>query len=457
MEIIAGWILAGKSGSVVGPAGAGKSNLLGFLCHRPDALQLYLPATTDGAAFACILVDLNDLPAYDLATLYRIILRSFYEARSRFSPSLGEAISQAYKENRAVTDPFVSQSALRELLFLFLAQSMRIFLVLDRFDQFCQKATAPMTDTLRALRDSFKGILCYLVGMRQEISYLSDPAVLGELYEILDTHVCRVRPLAPADARHLALRELGERAAGPAGEEVVDNLLAATGGYPALHKAACHWWLKSAGRPASEWLDAMMAEPTIGHRLEELWSGLSQEEQLALSEVQKGQAGGWERGMKRAGDRAAEGLQKRFQPALALLADKGLLQQRDEGWHITGELLVAFVASAAGRGRGRIWVEPESGTIYQGQSQLDNLSPLERSLLAFLLGRPRIRHTYTTVIQAAWPAEVAKEGVSTEALFQLVAGLRRKIEPDPSRPCYLVNWRGTPEGGYQCFPEGRPE
>ena len=40
---------------------------------------------------------------------------------------------------------------------------------------------------------------------------------------------------------------------------------------------------------------------------------------------------------------------------------------------------------------------------------------------------------------------------------QVVAGLRRKIEPDPSRPCYLVNWRGTPEGGYQCFPEGRPE
>ena len=43
-----------------------------------------------------------------------------------------------------------------------------------------------------------------------------------------------------------------------------------------------------------------------------------------------------------------------------------------------------------------------------------------------------------------------------DALYQVVKELRRKIEPDPAAPRYLVTWRGKPEGGYQLFPEGRP-
>jgi hypothetical protein len=47
METLVGWILVGVSGSVVGLAGAGKSNLLGFWCHRPGVLQSYFPSQAD--------------------------------------------------------------------------------------------------------------------------------------------------------------------------------------------------------------------------------------------------------------------------------------------------------------------------------------------------------------------------------------------------------------------------
>ena len=39
MEILAGWIKSGQSGSVIGLPGTGKSNLLRFLCHRPDVVS----------------------------------------------------------------------------------------------------------------------------------------------------------------------------------------------------------------------------------------------------------------------------------------------------------------------------------------------------------------------------------------------------------------------------------
>lgn len=432
MKRLAAWIQAGQSGAVVGPAGVGKSNLLGFLCHRPDALALYLD--TPPQPIALILVDLNDLPAADVSTLYRLILRAFYDSRDRFLPALAEMVTTLYQTSRTSLDPFTLQTTLRECLFAFQAQGVQMVLVLDRFDQFCQNATPTMTDTLRALRDSFKDTLSFLVGTRQEIGYLSDPAVLGELYEILDAQVCRVRPLLPPDAHHLITRELGPL---PTPTDA-ERLIALTGGYPAWLKLACTWWRTSAETPAAAWLPTLLAQRTLQHRLGELWHSLSQEEQLVLSEIATG---------KKA---------NRHESPIGLLADKGLVVRDGTGWGVFCDLLAEYIKTLAGRGRGNLWLDPTSATIYQGQTALENLSPLETSLLTFLLAHPHTRHTYTAVIQAAWPAATNRVGVSNEALFQVITGLRRKIEPDPTRPCYLVNWRGIPEGGYQCFPEGKP-
>jgi hypothetical protein len=46
--------------------------------------------------------------------------------------------------------------------------------------------------------------------------------------------------------------------------------------------------------------------------------------------------------------------------------------------------------------------------------------------------------------------------VTDDSLYQVIGGLRKKVEPNPASPCYIINWRGQPEGGYQFFPEGRP-
>ena len=75
MKILSGWIMAGESGSVVGLLGSGRSNLLGFLCHRPEVVRAYLPAQV--GSIALIPVDINNLPANNLSTLYRVIVRSF--------------------------------------------------------------------------------------------------------------------------------------------------------------------------------------------------------------------------------------------------------------------------------------------------------------------------------------------------------------------------------------------
>lgn len=440
IKVLAGWIQAGVSGSVVGLGGAGKSNLLGFVCHRPDAIQSYL--APPAAPPLIVPVDLNNLVSGTLSIFYRMILRSFYEARERVDPSLQPAVARLYLENRAERDPFISQSALRELLFEFQARRVKVVWVLDRFDKFCQAATPHMLDTLRGLRDSFKDTLCCIVGLRQQVAYLFDPAELGEMYEILDTHVCWVGAMDEADARRLIAEETSA-AICPLDETEIALLLALTGGYPALLKAACHWRLDTPACPAlAEWADALLKERSIQARLQELWAGLTQEEQLALAEMHK-RPGGTEN----AGQ---------HHHALACLADKGLTRRTDGDWRIVGDLLAAYVAQVGGRGGGRIWLDEKTGELYQGDTLLGGLAPLERAVLQFLVRFPRIRHAKTDLIVNTWPDELRRQGVTDDSLYQVIRELRKKVEPDPAHACYIVTWRGQPEGGYQFFPEGRP-
>ncbi|MBN2002320.1 MAG: winged helix-turn-helix domain-containing protein [Anaerolineae bacterium] len=439
VKILLDWITSGISGSVVGLSGSGKSNLLGFLCHRPDVVQAYLPPKSDPVVL--IPLDLNNLPANNLATFYRVVLRTFYEVRDRFTPDTQAIVTPIYKENRAARDPFLPQSGLRELLLHFQTQHTRVVLVMDRFDQFCQTATPQMMNTLRGLRDSFKGTLCYLVGTRYEIAYLPNPEALGEMYEILDTHTCWVGPMDADDARRVIAEETQASPKRPT-EDVIAHLLALTGGYPALLKATCHWWTDTRAKPSQAgWAEALLAERSVQVRLAEIWNGLTQEEKLALSQIEN-----W---------KEADQTEEQHRRILSGLVVKGFCRQTPSGWHICGELFARHVSAAQESG-GRIWLNPQTDELYQDQTPLDGLAPLERSVLRFLVTHPKKRHTKTDLIVGAWPDELRRQGVSDDSLYQVVMELRKKIEPDPVKPCYLVTWRGRPEGGYHFFPEGRP-
>jgi len=463
MGIIAAWILSGESGSIVGLPGCGRANLLGFLCHRPEALQSYFPFKAK--PIALIPVDLNNLPSNDLSTLYRIFLRSFYGVCEHFDQTLQETIITFFQENQGEQDPFVSQSALLELLLAFQAQQVQVVLVLNRFDRFCQMSTPEMVNTLRGLRDSFKGHLTYIVGMRQEAAYLPDPATLGDMYELVDSNVCWVGAMNEDDANNLIARATHTASAYPNDVEVT-TMLALSGSFPSLLRTICNWWLITEDRPAeSEWEITLLAERSIQHRLAKIWISLTQEEQFILSELQRLQtrAKRERAGNRKATNSSSKDFDKVFQDftrlnehTLARLAAKGVCDQIGTGWRVAGELLAAYIATAEGRGRGKIWLDEETEEVYQGPTPLKDLTSLERSILGFLIRHPRIRHTKTDLIISTWPDELRRKGVSDSSLYQVILTLRRKIEPNPGEPHYLTTWRGKPEGGYQFFPEGRP-
>lgn len=445
MAMLVEWIRLGTSGSVIGLAGSGKSNLLGFFCHRPDVLPGYLRSSL--FTVVPLLIDLNTLPVVEQATLYRTILAAFYEARSRFDSLLQTKIVELYRENRAERDPFLPYSALRELFLRLQTQQVRVILVLDHFDNFCRMAEPHLLDTLRGLRDSFKDTLHYIVGLRREIAAQASPADLGELYELLDSHVCRVGALSEGDACFVIAQQTEAAPVPPTGPEI-NRLLELTGGYASLLKATCHWWLTRPDRPpVDQWLQTLLTDHRLRHRLEEIWTGLTDAERLILVETRRGATVAPK--AERATARPEPDLQQHR------LAELGLCHKKFGGWHIRSELLAAYLARMKQPETHAIWLDEKTGELFQDQTPLTGLSPLAREVLIFLIQHPFQRHTKTDLIVNAWPDELRRNGVTDDSLYQVVKELRKKIEPDPGQPRYLLTWRGRPEGGYQFFPEGR--
>jgi hypothetical protein len=257
-------------------------------------------------------------------------------------------------------------------------------LVIDRFDRFCEGATPQLADTLRGLRDSFKDALSYIVGMRQEIFYFADQEALGELYELLDIYTCWIQPMAEADARWLIHQET-EPADQQVGEAEIGRLLALSGGHPALLKAACYVWLTQPGAAEALVAEDMLGRPAVSYRLEQLWRSLTLAEQDGLQ------------ALLGAPEQTRRLTLPDERPILDRLARRGLIHETADSWRIRGELLAAYVGRAR-HSPGRIWLDEGADILYQGRAPLEHLTPLERSLLQYLVRHPYLRHTHSALI-----------------------------------------------------------
>jgi hypothetical protein len=458
MRCLACWIATGASGSVVGLVGSGRSNLLRYLCEHPSALEAYLPRAARPAAL--VSVDLNDLPSNQLVDLYRTILHAFYWVRESFTPALAEVAAELYLGHRATSDPFLAQRALYELLLAFQQAQTRVVLVMNRFDRFCETSTPAMVNTLRSLRDRFKETLSYIAGMRQAVAYLSDPALLGDMYELFDNRICYVGAFTSDDARHMLAHLL--RAVEPAPSEAdIEAILELCGGFPSLLKAAADVWALGVlpRHSLAEWRGQLLDHGAIQYRLERLWQGLTQEERLALAEVHRQSAD--RAPQARAIGQAPTAVEphirnQRAGPIVQRLATKGCCRHDGAGWRVNGALLAAYVAGNTGSARGRIWYADGAREIYQGQRPIDDLTPLEFDILRFLIAHPHARHTSDAIIDKVWPPDENKYAITPNNLQVHISSIRKKVELNPSTPRYLITWHGRP-GGYQFFPEGKPE
>ncbi len=93
-----------------------------------------------------------------------------------------------------------------------------------------------------------------------------------------------------------------------------------------------------------------------------------------------------------------------------------------------------------------IWISPSASIWRDGVCLPANLSRTEYRLLKYLARRPGDVCDYESTIQAVWGVQRDKD-----SLHELIYRVRRKIEPDPTLPRYLIIRAGI---GVVFFPQG---
>jgi two-component system KDP operon response regulator KdpE len=89
---------------------------------------------------------------------------------------------------------------------------------------------------------------------------------------------------------------------------------------------------------------------------------------------------------------------------------------------------------------GDLTIDYDRRRVLRGRDEI-RLTPKEMDLLTLLVrNRDRVL-THRAILKAIWGANAMEQ---PEHLWTLVAQLRRKIEPDPSNPRYLLSepWVG---------------
>jgi len=429
VQTLLSWVAAGESGTIVGWSGTGKSNLLGFLATRPDVTGPHLPG--DSNRYCFLLLDVNSLPEVTVSAFYRGMLQTLHEATKASREPTQDGMAALYHDHIALQDPFLLYQAVKAGLHLLCAEGGRHAVwLLDRFDAACQQFDRPFFDSLRALRDTFKGRLCYLVAARHELARLRNPTEISEFYDIVTTNTWWVRPLGYSDACWVITR--AERRWGVAfSDPDVEQLIALTGGHPRLLRIVCDILardFKQGKRPAigeDDWL----ARPAIRRECQEIWGDLGEEERQTL------------RGIV-----LMAPVEQLSGEALAYLQRSGLVSVSGGQLRPFSPILSLFVARLGDQVE-EIRLHPETRAVLRGSVPLPvTLTPNEDRLLSYFVEHVGHICTKDALIQAVWPDEVVLEGVRDDRLTQLIRQLRVKIEPDAAHPRYIKTVRGR---GYQ--------
>ncbi len=221
-------VQAGESAALIGLSGSGKSNLLGYLAHRWGKAA---------ARPRLVLVDCNRLADVSAAGFFRL-LRAALGDQSTVADELG-----------------VLETALDRQL----AESSPLGLLLDRFDALTEHSDQSIYSNLRALRDTHKYELAYVIATRRPL----DPH--NELAELFFAHTLWLGPLSESDTAWNVQRYA--RRTGLAWDmEVTRQIGGLSGGYPSLLRAVCE--AHAAGCPLS--LIDLSQHPAVQRRLFEL-------------------------------------------------------------------------------------------------------------------------------------------------------------------------------------------
>lgn len=403
--------LTGKFCQLVCVPGGGKATILRLLAHNRNLLRFHLKEKEEPVRF--IYLNLLELANYREAEIAKFLLLSLDEKVPATDDSL--FLIKQLNEN-------INKLALagQTLIFLF-----------DHFDEFQNKLPRSFFQILRSANSLAKYKFAAVFATRRDLRELVDPQILKEFYDFFvgNTIYLAIYDQVATDFMFPQIEEVFRRKIPPKDKEAI---IAATGGHAKLTKVLAEIRLRenTAFDPRT-----LQDIPIVRAALAEIWLFLTAQEQRALTLISQKTT------VEK--DDALENLLK-FGLIKRANQDKQFNNSTIQQFSFTIPLFAEFVKTIAPSvTRQKIFYDANTKEIMKGESVIsDLLSPQEYRLLRFLTQNEGRIVERDEIIGAVWPDVKVAEGISDEAIDQMVYRLRKKIEDEPTNPKHLTTVKG---------------
>lgn len=390
--------LTGKFCQLVCIPGAGKATILRLLAHNRNLLRFHLKEKEKPVRF--IYLNLLEFTNYQEAEIAKFLLLSL----DAEAPSTNDSLLLIKQLNENINK-------------LALAGQTLIFLF-DHFDEFQNKLPRSFFQILRSAASIAKYKFAAVFATRRDLRELVDPAIAKEFYDFFvgNTIYLKIYDKVASDFMLSQIEEVFKRKIPPKDKEAIISI---TGGHAKLTKVLAESRLRE--NIALD-VQTLLETPIVHAALLELWLFLTAHEQRVLTLIAQKAL--------REKDATAENLIK--------------LNLINNFLAFTIPLLAEFIKTMAPSVTlQKIFYDANTKEIMKGENTIsDLLSPQEYRLLRLLIENEGHLFERDEIIRSVWPDVKVLEGISDEAIDQLVYRLRKKIEDEPNNPKHVTTVKG---------------
>lgn len=410
------FIQTGASCQVLGLPGVGKSVMLRLLAYNKKVREVHLGE--DQKKYHFVYMDFLEVKNRSLLDVTKFILISLsYSLNERGMQEEHDFVNDALKDAISFQDELILFQALKKSIdYLATERGLTVVLLLDRFDQYTQDVTDQFFANLKILRNRAKYQFSCVFSLPRPLDILVDPLTLAEYYEFVvgNTVFFGIQQNVVQNFRMDYIEQLVKKK----DEKLCADAIELTNGHAKLLKISYEALLVT-DRTLDNVKNHLLSLRQVQGALYEIWSYLLAQEKILLKNLIT---------------------QKKIEDSseLSYLTYVGLVNDSS----ITIPLFEEFIRSFDDSPEEIIY-DQDRNEILKGDSDItDQFTPSEFRMLRYLILNKGKVCEKDELIEAVWKDTATREGVTDQALDQIVYRLRKKIENDPNNPTLIQTVKG---------------
>lgn len=406
----------GKSCQLIGMPGAGRANILGLLSYNRN-VRIYHTSEKEQFQYHFVMINFSEVrkrPLFDVMKFIFLELTASLHERRREEEFL--VVDKLFKEALTYQDALVLFQRLKDAIdFLTLEKNLTVSFLFERFETYLPEVEADFFNNLRSMRNRAKYKFSVVFSINRPLEDMVEPDILADFQEfVAENYVyLSLKDSVGLDFRLQYLEKLtGKKIA----QETYNQIIQSTQGHSKLTRLCLEAVIAKNMRKIDQ--ELLLALKTIQSALKEIWLFLTPDEQQDILSISAGQ----------------KGTSNTFLEHIELINhDKRTIP-----------LFQSYIKKhALAQQLGKFVFDSMTQSIKQGDMVIsDRLTRSEFRLLMLLLEKGDTVITREEIIHTVWSESKTQEGVSEQALDQLILRLRKKIERDPNDPQHIQTVKG---------------